>query len=202
MPSGVHKFCYRHFISFTLFMIQTYHESGGNMDRKKFDQRLDEAMEIVPLTVEHCGACADILKPVKSGLKKSSQKVVAKHGLPPTTHSNLRRERVKLSDDVIRESEYSIDQARGQLDGIIKQWMNLSSRFPAGSVEQDKFIEIGKRLTEISQVIQRDFIEGGAMGAESGTLDTPGAIQQAPEELPPGQLTPGGEAAPIADIPL
>lgn len=53
---------------------------------------------------------------------------------------------------------YTVDQAKGQLDGIIKQWMDLAGNYPEGE-ERHKFLEIGERLREISAVINRDYIK-------------------------------------------
>lgn len=54
-------------------------------------------------------------------------------------------------------NEYTLDMAKGQLDGIIEKWMDLSGNYPEGE-QRHKFIEIGERLREISGVIHRDFL--------------------------------------------
>jgi hypothetical protein len=53
---------------------------------------------------------------------------------------------------------YTVNQAKAQIDGVIKQWMHLSGNYPEGSEEREKFQEIGERLDEISRVLYRDFI--------------------------------------------
>jgi len=59
-------------------------------------------------------------------------------------------------------SKYTLQQAKGQLDGIVKQWMDLAGNLPEGG-ERHKFLEIGERLRAISGAIQRDFIETGKL---------------------------------------
>lgn len=54
-------------------------------------------------------------------------------------------------------NNYTIDQAKGQLDGIIKNWMDMAGNYPEGE-QRHNFIEIGERLREISAVINRDFM--------------------------------------------
>ena len=53
---------------------------------------------------------------------------------------------------------YNVQQAKGQLDGIIKQWMDMAGNYPEGD-KRHNFLEIGERLREISAVINRDYIE-------------------------------------------
>lgn len=55
---------------------------------------------------------------------------------------------------------YTIQMAKNQLDGVIKQFPKLSVQFPEGD-KRHKFIEIEERLSEISAVLARDFINGG-----------------------------------------
>jgi len=52
---------------------------------------------------------------------------------------------------------YTVEMAKGQLDGIIGKWMDLAGNYPEGD-ERHKFMEIGERLREISAVLNRDFI--------------------------------------------
>ena len=54
-------------------------------------------------------------------------------------------------------NNYTIDQAKGQLDGIVKNWMDLAGNYPEGE-QRHNFIEIGERLREISAVLNRDFM--------------------------------------------
>jgi hypothetical protein len=170
-----------------------------------FNKRLNEALEAVPLTIEHCGVCADILKPVKSTLRRSGQRFsVAKSDVPPPTHSNLKRVRVNLSDDVLREigeapvgaqtgsaaGGYTLDMAKGQLDSLVKQWMLLAVKlYPAGSRAQDAFLELGKRLGEITGRLQTDFIEGKLIN-QPGATDSPVGAPPAGEESELGEPTP------------
>ena len=55
-------------------------------------------------------------------------------------------------------SKYTLQQAKGQLDGVIRQWMDLSGNYPEGD-KRHNFLEIGERLREITAVIQRDYLE-------------------------------------------
>ena len=92
-------------------------------------------------------------------------------------------------------SGYSIDIAKGQLDGILKHWMDLAGNFPEGK-KRHEFLEVGERLREISAVINRDFL-GGAEG--SGEEDIPPAPPPAAPAAPAAaapEATP--EAAPEA----
>lgn len=54
-------------------------------------------------------------------------------------------------------SGYTVKQAKGQLDGIIKQWLMMAGNYPEGE-QRHNFLEIGERLREISGVLQRDFL--------------------------------------------
>jgi hypothetical protein len=54
-------------------------------------------------------------------------------------------------------NNYTVDQAKGQLDGIIKNWMDMAGNYPEGE-QRHNFIELGERLREISAVINRDFM--------------------------------------------
>lgn len=191
-----------------------------------FNKRLFEALQLTPLTTEDSH-----LKPVKHGLKQSNQRFrTPPSNIPPEVHSNLKRERVKLSDnivvdcDVITEEDlpleappkvpvkqqaspapapaqqplpsttgYTIQQAKGQIDGVIKQWMLLAGNYPTGSAEQDKFIELGKRLGEISRVIERDFVRGGA--SQAPTAPSPEAPPQGESLEPEGQEGQGQEGS-------
>ena len=85
-------------------------------------------------------------------------------------------------------SGYSIDIAKGQLDGILKHWMDLAGNFPEGK-KRHEFLEVGERLREISAVINRDFLGGAEGGGEED-------IPPAPPPAPPAAAAP--EAVPEA----
>jgi len=99
-------------------------------------------------------------------------------------NTNLQRDKVRLSDGIIREEEeidvsikdpdqskeaenyggstpggsgYTLENAKNQLDGIVDKWMELAGYYPDGEKRHD-FLEIGERLREISGVLQRDFL--------------------------------------------
>ena len=59
-------------------------------------------------------------------------------------------------------SNYTIEMAKGQLDGIIGKWMDIAGNYPEGE-RRHKFLEIGERLREISAVIHRDYIENQSL---------------------------------------
>jgi hypothetical protein len=54
-------------------------------------------------------------------------------------------------------SNYTLEMAKGQLDGILGKWIDLAGNYPEGD-KRHQFIEIGERLREISAVLQRDYI--------------------------------------------
>lgn len=54
-------------------------------------------------------------------------------------------------------SGYTIDNAKSQIDGILKKWMDLSGAYPDGE-KRERFLEIGERLEEISNTLERDFM--------------------------------------------
>lgn len=56
---------------------------------------------------------------------------------------------------------YNVVMARDQLNGILKNWMEILGEFPAGSQEHEKLQMIGQRLVEISNTLTRDFIGEG-----------------------------------------
>jgi hypothetical protein len=56
-------------------------------------------------------------------------------------------------------SKYTMAQAKGQLDGILGQWMDLAGNIPEGP-KQDKFFEIGKILRGVSGILNDEFMQG------------------------------------------
>lgn len=54
-------------------------------------------------------------------------------------------------------SGYTIDNAKSQIDGILKRWMDLAGAFPEGD-QRHNFLQIGERLEEIANTLERDFI--------------------------------------------
>ena len=56
---------------------------------------------------------------------------------------------------------YNVQQAKAQLDGILKRWMDMAGGFPEGE-QRHRFIEIGERLEEIANTLERDFVQGEA----------------------------------------
>jgi hypothetical protein len=72
-------------------------------------------------------------------------------------------------------SDYSIEQAHQQLDGVIGNWMDMAGKYPEGE-DRHKFLEIGERLREIAGVIKRDYIESATDKAPEDTME--------PEEEP------------------
>jgi hypothetical protein len=77
---------------------------------------------------------------------------------------------------------YTLDMAKGQLDSLVKQWMLLAVKlYPAGSLAQDAFLELGKRLGEITGRLQTDFIEGKLIN-QPGATDSPVGAPPAGEE--------------------
>jgi hypothetical protein len=54
-------------------------------------------------------------------------------------------------------SGYTLDNAKSQIDGILKKWMDLSGAYPEGE-QRERFLEIGERLEEISNTLERDFM--------------------------------------------
>lgn len=76
-------------------------------------------------------------------------------------------------------SEYTVEQAKGQLDGIIKQWMDLAGNYPEGE-QRHNFLEIGERLREISGVLNRDFIQQQPEGEPAPEAPAP-EVPEAPE---------------------
>lgn len=165
------------------------------------------------------------LQPVASSLEvcfPDPSKVV-NTPIPPPVNVNLRRDKVPLSDSLIREQEIelepdestdpemagdeiddiigpapdeelpgeqdlpgtpgsaqmSVQQLKGQLDGLLKNWMDIAGEYPEGKKRHD-WLEIGERLREISGVIQRDFV---------GTDITTEAIEGLPASHDPYEPT-------------
>ena len=54
------------------------------------------------------------------------------------------------------EAGYTIDMIIGQIRGVIKPWMQIASRYPEGE-QRHNFMEIGERLSEIANTLERDF---------------------------------------------
>lgn len=157
-----------------------------------FDKALAEALEVIPLgKIDKRLKTQSKLGMPTSRLRKSKQaSSLAGPTLPSPVFTNLRREKLPLSDDIMSEqvtdedlppreeaapteaastgevvpglpsgSKYTLSQAKGQLDGIIKFWMDLAGNYPEGE-QRHKFLEIGERLREISAVLNRDFLGG------------------------------------------
>ena len=95
-------------------------------------------------------------------------------------------------------SGYTIQGAKGQLDGILKNWMDLAGNFPEGK-KRHEFLEIGERLREISAVINRDFLGAGGDGeAEPPPAPPAPPAAASPEAAPapaPAPAPEGGESA-------
>jgi hypothetical protein len=60
----------------------------------------------------------------------------------------------------IAKTAQIVGQATGQLDGIVKQLMELSGYYPEQDDKKHKLTEISERLSEISMVLNRDFLNG------------------------------------------
>ena len=60
--------------------------------------------------------------------------------------------------DELPGSKYTVAHAKGALDGMLSKWMELVREFPEGRKRRD-FLEIGERLSEITAVLDRDFIK-------------------------------------------
>jgi hypothetical protein len=57
---------------------------------------------------------------------------------------------------VKRVGNFTISQAKGQIDGALKYWMELSATLPDG--QSDNFLSLGKSLAKISQSLN-EFVE-------------------------------------------
>ena len=65
-------------------------------------------------------------------------------------------ESVQISDE-LPGTKYTVAHAKGAIDGMLGKWMEMVRDFPEGKKRRD-FLEIGERLSEISAVLERDFI--------------------------------------------
>lgn len=173
-----------------------------------FREQLNEALKTIPLaSIDNRLDSPSKMKRIKSRLKRSTVGEPESERLVPDVNVNLKRDKVPLSDSVIREAELDqqiknpdkaggdlkmdiptsdgemdlevtdkdlpqeqpqgdalaktaqiIGQANGQLDGIVKQLMKLSGYYTEQDPKKHKLTEISERLSEISMVLERDFM--------------------------------------------
>lgn len=203
---------------------------------RSFGTRLNEAMELVPLTSmdPRLDQNSDI-EPIKSNLKRSQQ-FHSTCGSPssPPVHTAIKgiREAVEApaappqqqapqappSDEITQDDlpplegeapqqgggqdqgqqgggglpnggDYTTQNAKEQIDGILKNWLDLAGQYPEGDLRHN-FLEIGERLREISGVLHRDFLGG----AEESDQVRPPSGTESPVAGPSAGLAPKGPA--------
>jgi hypothetical protein len=155
----------------------------------QFDELLNEAVKAIPLAkIDKRLATKSKLTVIKPRLEHMPPPPGVTN-LPLDVNVNIHRDSVPLSDSIqeaapeiapeieaapeaseITDADlpipglpsgggYTLEIAKGQLDGILGKWMDIAGNYPEGD-QRHKFIEIGERLREISAVIQRDFLSG------------------------------------------
>lgn len=144
-----------------------------------FNEELDKAITLLSKIDPRLG-CQSKLIPIKSDTEHMSSldkqmsipdPVRYFHRQKSYMHEDIDDGSDSDSDDDILDddipgassgSNYTIEMAKGQLDGIIGKWMDISGNYPEGE-RRHKFLEIGERLREISAVIHRDYIENQSL---------------------------------------